>query len=75
MIKWLLVIGVIAAIYFIFIKKKPLEEKVKTKKPQETEVNDLIKCETCGIYMELDDAILSNAKYYCSQECITKAKS
>jgi len=76
--KVLLVIGVIAIVYFMFIKKKPLEVK-KTeakKKPKEdkTQANDLVACNSCGIYCELSDAILSNAKYYCSDECVAKAK-
>ena len=74
-LKLLLVIGVIGAIYFFFIKKKPLKNSPKSKganKAQE-QANDMIECATCGTYAEIDDCILSNNKYYCSRECVDKA--
>ena len=76
MIMKLLVLGlVIYVVYIMFFKTKevsgakPKQQKSNT----DTEVNDLIRCESCGVYMELDDAIVSNGKYYCSRECIQKA--
>ncbi|EDZ61717.1 conserved hypothetical protein [Sulfurimonas gotlandica GD1] len=33
----------------------------------------MIECAECGIYCEVDDTILSNNKYYCSQECLKKS--
>lgn len=71
-LKLLLVIGVIAAVYFLFIKKKP--SKVQNKKQdKETPVaNEMVECASCGVYCELEDAILSGNKYYCSQECVNK---
>jgi len=75
MIKWLLVIGVIAFVYYMFIKKKPIIQKTQTKKKQETPADELVKCASCDVYCELNDAILSNAKYYCSDECLKKATS
>ncbi len=71
MLKWLMVIGVIAVVYFFFIKKKPIrnfktnlnESKSKPK------ANDMVECSSCGIYCEVSDCILSNGKYYCSKEC------
>jgi len=75
-LKLLLVIAVIGIVYFMFIKKKPLKEKVapkKEKKREKLEANDMIECPTCGIYSELGDSILSNGKYYCSSECASKA--
>ena len=73
--KLLLVIGVIAFVYLFFIKKKPLpsakkEPKTKTK----LQGNDMIECPSCGIYFEVDDGVLSASTYYCSSECVTKAK-
>lgn len=72
-LKVLLVIGVIAAVYFMFIKKKPISSKTESKdsKPQP---NDMIECKSCGVYVEVNESILSNGKYYCSQECIDKDK-
>jgi uncharacterized protein len=72
-LKILLVIVVITTVYFLFIKKKPnqVKEKKETKK-QTPKANDMIECASCGIYCEVDDMILSNAKYYCSKECVDK---
>ena len=70
MIKWLLVIGVVVAIYIFFIKKRP----VVTKKQNDIkESNEMIQCATCGTYCTIDDTILSASKYYCSNECVSKA--
>lgn len=70
-LKILLVIGVIAVIYFMFIKKKPISSKGNDTKLQ---ANDMIECASCGVYVEVGEAILSNGKYYCSQECLNKDK-
>lgn len=73
-LKILLVVGVIALVYFIFIKKKPtLTETKSDKKREKKESSEMVECSTCGIYCSLDDALLSNGKYYCSQECVEKA--
>ncbi|MDH4944625.1 PP0621 family protein [Sulfurimonas sp. C5] len=70
-LKILLVIGVIAVVYFMFIKKKPISSKNNDTKLQ---ANDMIECAQCGVYVEVGEAILSNGKYYCSQECLNKDK-
>ncbi len=76
-LKLLVVIGVIAVVYFMFIKKKPIQNKKtaskEDKKSEKLEANDMIECPSCGIYSELGDSILSNGKYYCSSECADKA--
>jgi len=72
-LKLLLIIGVIAVVYLFFIKKKPENIASKNNK-KESEASDMVECSTCGVYVELHEAILSNAHYYCSNECIAKAK-
>ena len=69
-LKLLLVIGVIAIVYFIFFKKKPLRKSSSSKKDERLESNDMVECASCGVYCELDEAILSNAKYFCCDECV-----
>ena len=70
-LKLLLVIGVIGIIYFLFIKKKPTQiNDLKTDKDAE----DMIQCQACGIYSEINESILSNGKYYCSNECVATGK-
>ena len=75
-LKVLLVLAVIATVYFMFIKKKPLkntEPKVKKTHNNKAESNDMVECKTCGVYSELSDSILSGSSYYCSNECLEKA--
>lgn len=71
-LKLLLVIAVIAIIYFAFIKKKPLKN-TKTKNDEKLQSNDMVECNACGTYVELSESIISNNKYYCSDECLEKA--
>lgn len=70
--KFLLIVGVIALIYFMFIKKRPKVQS-DTKK-DEPKSSDMVECATCGIYCALDDTIVGNGEYYCSKECLEKAK-
>jgi uncharacterized protein len=71
MIKWLLVIGVVWAVYYFFIKKKSVSSSNSNMKQ---DAQEMVECATCGVYVELNEAILSSGKYYCSQECVTKGK-
>jgi len=73
-LKLLIIAAVISIVYFMFFKAKPVEKKGHKRASNKTEVNDMTQCETCGVYVEIDEAILSNGKYYCSHECLTKAK-
>lgn len=70
-LKLLLIVGVIATVYFLFFKKKPLEKQENTKQ-QKPKPNDMVECNSCGVYVEINESILSNGKYYCSQECANK---
>ena len=73
-LKLLLVIGVIYAVYFFFIKKKPqVQGGSKNATRDKAEPNEMVECASCGVYCELEEAILSNARYYCSQECVNRA--
>ncbi|MDO9267365.1 MAG: PP0621 family protein [Sulfurimonas sp.] len=79
MLKFLLLVGIIAVVYFIFIKKpsqlqKSNQDDRDAKKKDEPQSNEMVECSTCKIYCELDDALLSNGKYYCSKECLEKSK-
>ncbi|SFV60624.1 hypothetical protein MNB_SM-7-780 [hydrothermal vent metagenome] len=73
MIKWLLVIGVVGAIYYFFIKKSsPIETKERTKNSsrRDEKVDEMVECSRCGVYVDIKEAILSGGKYYCSKECL-----
>jgi uncharacterized protein len=70
MLKWLLVIVVVAAVYFFFIKKKPLPNERSSKpKKDEHDDADMVACKACGTYISLDEALLQNGEYFCSDEC------
>ena len=73
-LKVLLVLGVIGIVYFMFIKKKPTNSENNSKRKDGVRANDMLECSTCGVYTEVGESILSNAKYYCSKECVDKAK-
>ena len=66
--QYLVIIALIAFIYFFYIKERP--SKKSFTKEDSSKANDMVECAKCGIYCEIDDAILSNGKYYCSKECI-----
>ena len=74
-LKLLLITGVVFVVYLMFFKQKSLKPQANSdkKRASQAEVNDLIECPTCGVYVEVEEAILSGSKYYCSSECITKA--
>ena len=73
-LKLALVIGVIALVYFMFIKKKPLKDAAsQPKKKSDGKTNEMVECSTCEVYTEINECILSNGKYYCSSECVSKA--
>ena len=73
--KLLLVIGVIAVVYFFFIKKSmPLTKERKSAKkstPQDDET--MVECAECGTYITTGEALISSTKFYCSTECRDKA--
>jgi len=71
LLKILLLVGVVALVYFIFFKKKPLTQ---TSPKEENASDEMVACHSCGTYVTLEDALLSNGKYYCSQECLEQRK-
>ncbi|WP_457743663.1 PP0621 family protein [Sulfurimonas sp.] len=74
--KLLIIAAVIWIVYIMFFKSKTVTStnKATKNKNDKVEVNDMTECETCGVYVEIEEAILSNGKYYCSRECLAKAK-
>lgn len=71
-LKILLIIGLVGLVYFIYKKSKVSAKDIKKEDAPKT--NDMVECATCGIYCELDDAILSGSSYYCSKECLEKKR-
>ncbi len=73
-LKLLLIIGVIAIVYFLFIKQKPQNINDASKTKQTPEVDEMVACHNCGVYVALKESIVSGSHYYCSQECLQKGK-
>ena len=74
MLKLLLIIGVIAAVYFLFFKKSaPLTKERSDPKEDKEEENTMVACETCGTYISTKEAVVSSGKFYCSEQCRDKA--
>lgn len=68
-LKLLLLAGVIAAVYFFFIKEKPAGHKTKKTAPG-NESDEMVQCCNCGTYSALKETIIKNGRYYCSPECL-----
>ncbi len=73
--KLILLAAVIYVIYTLFFKEGNLVEKMKesapkpSKKGDDKDVNTVVECQKCGVYVSVDEAILKDGKYYCSKEC------
>lgn len=70
--QWIIVAVLIALVYFVFIKKKPLpgeNNKAKSKKDKLNE-EDMVQCKKCGTYITLKEAFLKEGQYFCSDECL-----
>ncbi len=66
--KILAVLAVLFLVYLLFFKKNR-EQNIKDKKTDSIS-DEMIECNSCGTFISKDEAILSNAKFYCSKECI-----
>jgi len=72
LLKILLIVGVIAAVYFLFFKKPaPIEGGRKSdggsKKPDD---DTMVPCEACGVFVSVKEAFIKEGKYYCSKSCM-----
>ncbi len=72
LLKLLLIIGVIAAVYFFFFKSKSVETKEPASGGKSDKDEETVECAACGTYITLDDALIKEGRYYCSQECLEK---
>lgn len=70
--QWILVLVLIALVYFLFIKSKPLpgEDKKSKKKKERLDEDDMVECKSCGTYITLNEALLRDGDYFCSNECL-----
>ncbi|MDD5052417.1 MAG: PP0621 family protein [Sulfuricurvum sp.] len=64
--KFLLFIGFLSAIYFLFFKKKSLTPPTSDHSQEEA----MIPCAKCGTYVQIKETFMRDGKYYCSRECL-----
>ncbi len=67
MVKLILLVAIIYAIFHFFIKPKPIQDKKTTKEEQDEDI--MVECAKCKTYVSSKEAIIKNGKYYCSKEC------
>lgn len=64
--KFLLFVGFLGAVYFIFFKKKSLTPPSSDMSNEEA----MIPCVKCGTYVQVKETFMRDGKYYCSRECL-----
>ncbi len=74
MLKIILTIAVIAAVYFFLIKKPAVKKRRKERADAEAKKPGLdeeimVECEKCGTFVSSKEAIIVDGKYYCSKSC------
>ncbi len=70
MMKFLLFVGFLTTVYFVFFKKKTLPD-ASSKDPLTDDT--MVPCHHCGTYVQAKEAIISNGHHYCSAECLKEA--
>lgn len=70
-LKVILVIAV-AFLVYVFLFKKTRENEINKK--DEMITDEMVECPTCKTYVSKNEAIISNGKFYCSNECLTNKK-
>ncbi len=55
-------------VYVLFFKRNREREMFAKKNEKITDV--MVECPTCKTYVSQKEAIVSNGKFYCSQECL-----
>jgi uncharacterized protein len=67
LIKYIVAVVVLYILYLAFFKKRSVMNETDI---QDSSVSETTQCVKCGTYVDIDDSILSNGRYYCSQECM-----
>ena len=77
MLKILLTVAVIWAVWFFLIKKpqvtahrqKKAAEAKRPKNKRDKDEEIMVECETCGTFVSSKEAIIVSGRYYCSKKC------
>jgi uncharacterized protein len=58
-------------IYLLFFKKKHKDENSTSRNKSDKMISDdMIECQGCKTFVSLNEAIVSNGKFYCSKDCL-----
>ena len=70
--QWIIVAVLIALVYFVFIKKRPLPDENRRSKSKKEKLNedDMVECKKCGTYITVNEALLREGQFFCSDECL-----
>lgn len=55
-------------IYTLFFKKQ--RQKDMNSKNDKMITDDMVECQNCKTFVSLNEAIVSNGKFYCSKDCL-----
>ncbi len=69
MLKFLILAGLLYAVYFMYFKK-PNSISKKPKKDMEKESETMVECKQCSTFISVSEALISDGKYFCSKECV-----
>ena len=70
-LKLLLLVAVVTAVYLIFFKpKNRVVKKPSGKSEPKNESDEMVACVKCDTYISVDEAFIRNGEYYCSSECM-----
>ncbi len=74
MLKIILTVAVIAAVYFFLIKKPAVKKSRKERAEAEAKKPGLdeeimLECEKCGTFVSSKEAIIVDGKYFCTKSC------
>ncbi len=60
----ILVVAVVAVLYYLFRQKGSKKQ----------EIDEMLECEGCGIYVQSQEMLRVRGHTYCSKECAQRAK-
>lgn len=73
--KLIILAAVVYVVYILFFRDGNLIDKVKeqkekmTKREKEEDIETVVECHTCGVFVSVEEAILKDGHYYCSKKC------
>lgn len=71
MILKILAAAVVLFLIYIVLFKKDREKDVKKEDNEKIE-DVMVECPSCSTFVSKKEAILSNGRYFCSKECLSK---